>query len=208
MDKFTRLTGVAAPLMRDNVDTDAIIPGSQLLFVGKSGFGAGLFAEWRYDDASREDREEDPDFLLNREPYRDATILLAGVNFACGSSREPAVWALRDFGIRSIIAESYGHIFHASCFKNGLLPVTLPLEQVEEIARQVTDSQGRGQVTVDLTESVVIAPDAQKFGFEVADLYRNALLEGLDAISATLRYKDKFDEFRQRDRIKRPWIYL
>jgi 3-isopropylmalate/(R)-2-methylmalate dehydratase small subunit len=208
MQKFSKLTGVAAPLMRDNVDTDAIIPGSQLLFVGKSGFGDGLFAEWRYDEATRESRKEDPDFLLNREPYREATILLAGVNFACGSSREPAVWALRDFGIRCIIAESYGHIFYASCFKNGLLPVTLPLEQVEEIARQVDDSQGRNQVTVDLIESTVIAPDGKRFGFEVADMYRNALLEGLDAISATLRYKDRFDEYRQRDVVKRPWIYL
>jgi 3-isopropylmalate/(R)-2-methylmalate dehydratase small subunit len=208
MRKFTKLTGVAAPLMRDNVDTDAIIPGSQLLFVGKSGFSSGLFAEWRYDNASREDRKENPDFLLNHEPYRDAKILLAGVNFACGSSREPAVWALRDFGIRCIIAESYGHIFYASCFKNGLLPVTLPLEQVEELARQVNDSEGRDSVTVDLIESTVIAPDGQHFGFEVADMYRNALLEGLDDISATLRYKDEFDEFRQRDRRKRPWIYF
>jgi 3-isopropylmalate/(R)-2-methylmalate dehydratase small subunit len=207
MQKFTKLTGVAAPLMRDNVDTDAIIPGSQLLFVGKSGFGEGLFAEWRYDEATREDRAENPDFVLNREPYRDATILLAGVNFACGSSREPAVWALRDFGIRCVIAESYGHIFYNSCFKNGLLPVTLPLKQVEEIARQVNASQGRGLVTVDLIESTVIPPDEQRFGFEVADLYRNTLLEGLDAISATLRYKDLFDEFRQRDRVRRPWIY-
>jgi 3-isopropylmalate/(R)-2-methylmalate dehydratase small subunit len=204
MERFTRLTGVAAPLMRHNVDTDAIIPGRELMKVTKTGYAEGLFANWRYTDG---DRAEDPDFVLNRQPYRKAVILLAGHNFACGSSREVAAWALRDFGIRCVIAPSYGHIFHANCFRNSMLPVTLPIEQVEAIAAQVEQSGGRKPVTVDLESCTVTAPDGQQFSFTLAELARTALLEGLDAISSTLRYADRIAAYQARDRVRRPWVY-
>ena len=207
MHKFTSLTGIAAPLMRDNIDTDAIIPGSQLLFVGKSGFGDGLFAEWRYQNAEDDDRIENPDFVLNQEPYRQAKILLTGVNFACGSSREPAVWALRDFGILSVIAESFGHIFYSNCFKNAVLPVRLPIGEIEELARQVHATDGQEPITVDLTTSLVTGPNGNQCEFNVPDFQRQVLLEGLDAIDATLRYEDRITEFRQLDIERRPWIY-
>ena len=207
MHKFTSLTGIAAPLMRDNIDTDAIIPGSQLLFVGKSGFGKGLFAEWRYQNAEDDDRIENPDFVLNREPYRQAKILLTGVNFACGSSREPAVWALRDFGILSVIAESFGHIFYSNCFKNAVLPVRLPIAEVEELARQVHATDGQEPVTVDLTTCLVTGPNGNQCEFQVPDFHRQALLEGLDPIDATLRYEDRIKDFRQLDTERCPWIY-
>jgi 3-isopropylmalate/(R)-2-methylmalate dehydratase small subunit len=204
MERFTSLTGVAAPLMRHNVDTDAIIPGRELMKVSKTGFAEGLFANWRYSDG---ERKEDPGFLLNRSPYRQAVILLAGHNFACGSSREVAAWALRDFGIRCVIAPSYGHIFHANCFRNGMLPVTLPIAQVEAIAAQVEQSGGQQPVTVDLESCTVTAPDGQRFPFTLADLHRTALLEGLDAISSTLRHADRIAAYQARDRARRPWVY-
>ena len=204
MEKFTKITGIAAPLMRRNIDTDAIIPGKELLKVAKSGFGEGLFGQWRYTDGKQ---IENPDFVLNKPPYRDAIILLAGANFACGSSRENAVWALKDFGIRCVIAPSFGFIFYSNCFKNGLLPVILPDEQVDELARQVEQSDGKGLVTVDLESCKVIAPDGQMFQFTVKKIQREALLEGLDAIDTTLRYEHDINAFQERDRLKRPWVY-
>lgn len=206
MEKFTVITGIAAPLMRQNVDTDAIIPGKEHIHmkVAKSGYGEGLFGQWRYIDGNR---TEDPDFVLNRPQYRKAIILLAGANFGCGSSREVAVWALRDFGIRCIIAPSYGFIFYNNCFKNGLLPVILTEEQVEELARQVEQSEGKGMVTVDLQKCVVTAPGGQTFPFTVNRVFREALLEGLDAIDATLRFEHEISAFQKRDKVKRPWVY-
>jgi 3-isopropylmalate/(R)-2-methylmalate dehydratase small subunit len=205
--EFTVLKGVAAPLLRANIDTDAIIPGDQLLRVDKSGFGDGLFANWRYDNPAAKDRRAKPEFPLNREPYRKAVILLAGVNFACGSSREPAVWALRDFGIRCVIAPSFGHIFYANCFNSALLPCTLPIEAVEEIARQVEASDGAGLVTVDLRSRQVAAPDGRSFDFQIAENYRQMLLEGLDHIDATLRFERDINAYQRRDRERRPWVY-
>ena len=203
MQKFVKLTSVAAPLLRANIDTDAIIPGAQLLKQAKTGFGEGLFAEWRFNDATSPDRTEKPEFILNQEPYRDAEILLAGVNFA----REPAVWALRDFGIRCVIAPSYGAIFFANCFNNGVLPVVLPQAQVEELAAQVESGIGDKNVAVDLESCTVIAPDGQTFPFVIAANYRHALLDGLDAIDATLKFEADINEFDSRDREQRPWIY-
>ena len=200
-------TGIAAPLLRSNVDTDCIIPGPELLQVAKTGFGEGLFAGWRYVKGAGADRTEEPDFVLNREPYRQATILLAGRNFACGSSRETAVWALRDFGFRCVIAPSYGFIFYASCFKNSVLAVELPDADVETIARQVEESNGLAPVTVDLERCRVIAPDGREFPFAIAENFRIALLEGRDFIDSTLAFEDDIAAFERRDRERRPWIY-
>jgi 3-isopropylmalate/(R)-2-methylmalate dehydratase small subunit len=204
MEKFVSLTHVAAPLMRRNIDTDAIIPGKELMKVAKSGYGEGLFGQWRYKD---DQRTENPDFVLNREPYRSARILLAGENFGCGSSREVAVWALRDFGIRSVIAPSFAYIFFNNCFKNGLLPVILPVRHVEELSKQIEKSQGQGLVTIDLESCTVIAPQGEEFPFEIDRFHREALLQGLDAIDATLHFLGEIDAFQKRDRLKRPWVY-
>jgi len=199
-------TGIAAPLLRVNVDTDCIIPGSELLQVAKTGFGEGLFAGWRYVKGPG-DRTEDPDFVLNREPYRKATILLAGRNFACGSSRETAVWALRDFGFRAVIAPSFGFIFYANCFQNGVLAVELDDSAVEALARQVEESGGQAPVTVDLETCRVIAPDGRALGFTIAENYRLALLEGRDFIDTTLAFADDIAAYERRDRERRPWIH-
>ena len=206
MKPFKKLTAVAAPLRRVNVDTDAITPGSQLLkvSVAKEGYGQCLFYNWRH----REDGTEEPEFVLNKVPYRKAEILLAGHNFACGSSREVAVWALRDYGFRCVIAPSFGNIFYSNTFKNGLLPVVIPEEAVESIADEVEASNGAGLVTVDLEEKRVVSPSGRVFAFEVAEIHRQALLHGLDPISATLRFADQIVRFQAQDRQRRAWAYF
>jgi 3-isopropylmalate/(R)-2-methylmalate dehydratase small subunit len=206
MQAFRKLTAIAAPLRRVNVDTDAITPGSQLLkvSVSKHGYGPCLFYNWRH----REDGSEEPDFVLNKPRYRAAQILLAGHNFACGSSREVAVWALRDYGFRCVIAPSFGNIFFANAFKNGLLPVVIAEEDVEAIAEEVERSAGAEPVTVDLEQNQVVSPSGRVFVFRAPEIYRQALLDGLDPISATLRFADRISEFQQQDRRKRPWAYF
>jgi len=204
MDKFTSITGVAAPLMRRNIDTDAIIPGKELIKVEKTGYGEGLFGQWRYSDGNR---KENPDFILNKKPYRYAIILLVDENFGCGSSREAAVWALTDFGIRCVIAPSFASIFYNSCFKNGLLPVILKDTEVHEIALQTGKFDGKQMVTVNLQKCQIISPEYQIYDFTVNDIYRQMLLQGLDPIDATLRYEPQIAAFQERDRISCPWIY-
>ena len=206
MDKFTRLTAIAAPLLRINIDTDAIIPSREMKRVSKDGLSEGLFAGWRYREPGS--REENPDFILNREPYRQARILLSGINFGCGSSREHAVWALREWGIRAIIAPSYGSIFQGNCVRNGILPVLLDNTLVEDLAEQVQSDPAQRQVTVDLTTCMVTAPDGRQHPFPIPDADREMLLEGLDAIAVTLKRDAEILAFRERDLINRPWIYL
>lgn len=206
MQPFRKLTAVAAPLRRVNVDTDAIAPGSQLLkvSVAKSGYGPCLFYNWRH----REDGTEEPDFVLNKPAYRTASILLAGHNFACGSSREVAVWALRDYGFRCVIAPSFGNIFYSSAVQNGLLPVVIAEEDVEAVADEVEQSKAAGLVTVDLASCEVVSPYGNVYRFSIAENHRQALLHGLDAISATLRFADRIVAFQQQDRRKRAWAYF
>jgi 3-isopropylmalate/(R)-2-methylmalate dehydratase small subunit len=206
MQPFRSITGIAAPLRRVNVDTDAISPGSQLLkvSVAKTGYGACLFYNWRHD----EDGTENQDFVLNKAAYRGATILLAGHNFACGSSREVAVWALRDYGFRCVIAPSFGGIFYANMFKNGLLPVTIDEGDVDEIADEIEETQGARPLTVNLETSQVIGPSGKTYQFRVPEIYRRALLDGLDPISATLAFTDDIIGFQAVDRAKRSWAYF
>jgi len=204
VEKFTKITGIAVPLVRRNIDTDAIIPGKELTKVEKTGYGDGLFGQWRYLDGKR---KENPDFILNRSPYRNAIILLADANFGCGSSREAAVWALTGFGIRCVIAPSFGPIFFNNSFKNGLLPVVLQDSQVHELASQVESSNGKAPVTVDLEKCQVTGPQKQVYPFTVNDIYREMLLQGLDPIDATLRYEPRIAAFQEKDRGNRPWIY-
>lgn len=204
MEKFTKITGIAAPLMRRNIDTDAIIPGKELTRVEKTGYGDGLFGQWRYIDGNR---KENPDFILNMSPYRNAIILLADANFGCGSSREAAVWALTGFGIRCVIAPSFAAIFFNNCFKNGLLPVILQDSQVHELAGQIEESNGKGLITVNLESCQVVSPVGQTYSFDVNRLYRQMLLEGLDPIDATLKYEHEINVFQETDRKEHPWIY-
>lgn len=207
MSNFTPLVGIAIPLMVANVDTDIIIPGEELIRLSKTGLGPGLFASWRYLGSSNSDRIPNPEFVLNDPHYKDAKILLAGPNFACGSSREPAVWALRDWGFRCVIAPSFGSIFHSNCFKNGLLPIVLPIEQIETIAFQVINSKHKPELSVDLAACTLGTPQGATLTFEMSDFHRTMLLEELDPIEAVLRYQQQIDEFQKSDMIMRPWIY-
>ena len=206
MEKFTTLTAVAAPLLRINIDTDAIIPSREMKRVAKEGLSEGLFAGWRYQAPGS--REENPDFILNQGPYRRARVLLSGINFGCGSSREHAVWALHEWGIRAVIAPGFGAIFQGNCVRNGIVPVLLDNLTVESLARQVESDPERNQITVDLVQCLVIAPDGTRHGFQLPTADREMLLEGLDSIAVTLKLEAEILAFRDRDRTQRPWIYL
>ena len=181
MDKFTRLTGVAAPLPIDNVDTDMIIPKQYLKTIKRTGLGAGLFAEMRY----REDGSEHPDFVLNKPAYRKASILVAGDNFGCGSSREHAPWALLDFGVRCVIATSFADIFYNNCFKNGILPIKVT---PEDLAKLMDDAErgANATLTVDLETQEIRGPDGGMIKFEVDAFRKHCLIQGLDDVGLTM----------------------
>jgi 3-isopropylmalate/(R)-2-methylmalate dehydratase small subunit len=206
MDKFTVLEAIAAPIMRINRDTDVIIPSREMKRVSKEGLSDGMFSNWRYTEPGG--REENPEFILNQEPYRQAQILLSGDNFGCGSSREHAVWAMAEWGIRCIITPGFGNIFYGNCILNGILPVVLPQETVEDIARQVAADPSNNKVKVDLHTCTVTAPDNTSNTFEIAPADQEMLLEGLDGIAVTQRRDDEILAFQGRDRLKRPWIYI
>ena len=200
MEKFTRLTGVAAPLPMVNVDTDMVIPKNYLKVTERTGLGKHLFAEMRFN----EDGSERPDFVLNRPAWRQAEILIAFDNFGCGSSREHAPWALRDFGIRCVIAPSFADIFFNNCFKNGILPLVLP----KAVCAQLIDDAERGAnatLTVDLEAQELTRPDGQRLTFEVEPSRRSRLLEGLDEIGATVARAHRIDAFEARVRRSQPW---
>ena len=190
MEPFTRHTGVAAPLDRDNVDTDAIIPAVYLKRIERTGFGQFLFESWR----TLADGSPNPDFVLNQPGYQGATVLLGGQNFGCGSSREHAPWALLDHGFRTIIAPSFADIFHNNCFQNGMLPVVLPKEQVDRLIARAKAQPGY-QVTVDLERQTVIDGQGFEASFEVDPFRRSCLLNGLDDIGLTLQHEDKITAF-------------
>ncbi|WP_137391870.1 3-isopropylmalate dehydratase small subunit [Rhodoligotrophos defluvii] len=201
MEKFTELTGVAAPLPMINVDTDQIIPKQFLKTIQRSGLGKGLFFDLRFED----DGSEKPDFVLNKPAYRNARILIAGENFGCGSSREHAPWALLDFGIRCIVAPSFADIFYNNCFKNGVLPIVLPQEQVDRLM----ETAGRGSnatVTVDLPNQVIRDADGNEIRFEIDPFRKHCLVEGLDDIGLTLQKEGAIATYEQRARDARPWL--
>ncbi|MEM9532900.1 MAG: 3-isopropylmalate dehydratase small subunit [Pseudomonadota bacterium] len=204
MKPFTVHTGVAAPLLRDNVDTDAIIPSREMRRVSKHGLADGLFAGWRYLAGQERERVPDPEFVLNQPAYAGATILLGGHNFGCGSSREHAVWALVEYGIRSIIAVSFASIFRNNCGRNGILPVVLPRPAIEAIADRVAADPQNQQVTINL-ESLSVD---QTYSFEVDAAQREMLLKGLDPIELTLTHLSDIEAFRKQDRAQRSWAYL
>lgn len=198
MQAFTKVSGPAIPLLLENVDTDVIIPIQDLLGAGREGLGAACFRRLRY----REDGSEVPDFPPNRAGFRGSPILLALANFGCGSSREGAVWALMGMGVRCVIAPSFGDIFFANCFQNGLLPVRLPEDAVRRIA-----AGGAAETAVDLEACEVVAPSGERFRFEVDARRRESLLRGLDDIALTLERAAEIEAFRARDRAERPWAW-
>jgi 3-isopropylmalate/(R)-2-methylmalate dehydratase small subunit len=203
MRTFATVAGPAVAMLRDNIDTDAIIPVPYMLAGMRPDYGRGLFGNWRYARGF----EERPDFVLNRPEYRQAKLLIAGANFGCGSSREMAVWALDGFGFRCVVAPSFGEIFFNNCFKSGFLPVVLPAEQVARLAAEAERVAGREAFTVDLVGQVVAAPSGELARFEIDAERKTMLLEGLDEIALTLRDEAAIAEFQRRDRAQRPWVY-
>jgi 3-isopropylmalate/(R)-2-methylmalate dehydratase small subunit len=203
MKAFTVLEGVAAPLLRPNINTDIIIRIERLRDLDRHELGPYAFESWRY----RPDGSEDPAFVLNKPQYRQARIMIGGENFACGSSREAAVWALQSFGIRCVIAPSFGSIFFSNCFQNGVLPVILPPEVVDGLAAEVEATQGKGRVTIDLHRCVVISPSGKETAFTIDAMLREGVLEGLDQIELTRAREPQIALFEARDRLSYPWIY-
>ncbi|MEM8742216.1 MAG: 3-isopropylmalate dehydratase small subunit [Pseudomonadota bacterium] len=201
MEKFTTLTGVAAPLPQINVDTDMIIPKQFLKTIKRSGLGKNLFDEMRY----LEDGSENPDFVLNKPAYRETKILVAGENFGCGSSREHAPWAILDFGIRCVIAPSFADIFFNNCFKNGILPVVLPQEEVDKLMADA-ERGANAVVSVDLERQVINGPDGGEIAFEVDAFRKHCLLNGLDDIGLTMAKETDIAAFETRAAATQPWL--
>ena len=203
---FTRLTAVAAPLIRPNVDTDAIIPSREIKGVSKKGLVDGLFAGWRYTTA--DGREPNPDFVLNDPAYAGAQILLGGDNFGCGSSREHAAWALAEYGFGVVIAPSFNPIFRNNCVRNGIVPVAVSLERVEGLGAAIAAEPQTRRITVDLPSQTVTSPDGDVISFEIAAEAKDMLLHGLDTIDLTLKRRTEIEAFRAADALRRPWAYL
>jgi len=201
MDKFEKLTGVAAPMPLVNIDTDMIIPKNFLKTIKRSGLGVHAFAEMRYDDNGN----ENPDFVLNKPQYRDAQVLVAGDNFGCGSSREHAPWALADFGIKVVISTSFADIFFNNCFKNGMLPIVLPLEQVDLLMKDA-EKGSNARMTVDLENQKITTSEGDVIPFEVDAFKKHCLLEGLDDIGLTLAKASAIDSFEAQTAQSRPWV--
>lgn len=201
MKPFKTLTAIAAPLPLINVDTDMIIPKLFLRTIERTGLGKNLFDEMRYDD----DRKEIPSFVLNREPYRQAEILVAGENFGCGSSREHAPWALLDFGIRCVIAPSFADIFHNNCFNNGILPIILPQDQVDTLMQRAQDNP-QEKMTVDLEKKTIIAGN-HSFTFDLDDFKRHRLLNGLDGIGLTMEKTSYINDYESGNKNEKPWLW-
>lgn len=210
MEKFNKFSGIVAGIDRSNIDTDAIIPKQYLKSIKRSGFGINLFDDWRYLDPGEpgidnSGRRLNPDFILNRRPYNDAKILLARENFACGSSREHAVWALLDFGIKVVIAPSYADIFYNNSFKNGLLPIALEASQVDQLFQEWGES-AKYELEIDLENQLVTNPAGTKMSFEIEGFRKYCLLNGLDDIALTLQHAEQIKSFEQSYYSKYPWL--
>jgi 3-isopropylmalate/(R)-2-methylmalate dehydratase small subunit len=201
MDKFEKLSGIAAPMPLINVDTDMIIPKVFLKTIKRSGLGVNLFDEMRYLD----DGSENPDFVLNKPQYREAEILVAGDNFGCGSSREHAPWAIKDFGIRCVISTSYADIFFNNCFKNGILPIVLPKAQVDVLMKDA-EKGSNARIEVDLEAQTVTTSDGETFSFEVDAFKKHCLLNGLDDIDLTMEKAASIDAYESKLQVSHPWV--
>ncbi len=202
MEKFTKLSGVAAPMDMINIDTDQIIPKLHLRTIKRTGLGKVLFDELRFTP----DGDEIPEFILNQEPYRQTKIIVAGDNFGCGSSREHAPWALLDFGVRCVISTSFADIFYNNCFKNGILPVTVTKDQLDALMADASDRENP-ELTVDLETQTITRPNGATVSFEIDEFRRECLLNGLDDIGLTLQKVEKIDGFEAQQRESQPWLY-
>ena len=202
IEKFVSLKAVAIPLYRGNVDTDAIIPARFLKTIKRTGLGENLFQAWRFDDEGK----EVPAFPLNRKPYRGGKILVAGENFGCGSSREHAVWSLMDYGIRVVIAPSFGDIFCNNGLKNGLLPVRLPAGEVRDLIAHLQKVPG-SEISVDLPAQMVTGPDGAAYPFDIGSFPKECLLQGLDEITLTLQYEGEIARYERDGKARTPWLF-
>jgi 3-isopropylmalate/(R)-2-methylmalate dehydratase small subunit len=205
-EPITRITAVAAPLLRDNVDTDAIIPSREMKTTGKTGLAEGLFAGWRYSEPGG--RTPRPDFVLNQPQFSGAKILLGGSNFGSGSSREHAVWALAEYGFRAVVAASFAPIFRGNCIRNGIVPAQIEKEDVVELAAAVAADPRGNLVTVDVARLCIGLPDGRRWNFALDSEAKAMLMEGLDAIDLTLKLGPEIAAFQAQDRVERPWVYL
>ena len=201
MDKFDKLTGVAAPMDMINIDTDKIIPKLHLRTIKRTGLGKVLFEEMRFEP----DGTEKPDFILNKQPYRDSRIIVAGDNFGCGSSREHAPWALLDFGIRCVISTSFADIFYNNCFKNGILPIRVTKDQLDALMADASDTENP-ELTVDLVNMQISRPNGVTVPFELDAFRRECLLGGLDDIGLTMQKGEKIDSFEAKQKDSQPWL--
>ncbi|NDV98951.1 3-isopropylmalate dehydratase small subunit [Salipiger sp. PrR002] len=201
MEKFEKLTGIAAPMPLVNIDTDMIIPKQFLKTIKRSGLGVHAFDEMRYLD----DGSENPEFVLNQPAYREASVIVAGDNFGCGSSREHAPWALADFGIKVVISTSFADIFYNNCFKNGMLPIVMPQEAVDVLMKDA-EKGSNARMTVDLENQVVTTSDGEEFSFEIDPFRKHCLLEGLDDIGLTMEKSGAIDTFETAAAQSRPWV--
>ena len=211
MEAFKTVKGVVLPIARSNVDTDAIIPKQYLKSVARSGFGANLFDEWRYLDhgepgQEHSNRQINTDFVLNEKRYTGAEVLLARSNFGCGSSREHAVWALHDYGIKVIIASSFADIFFNNCFKNGLMPLVLSDDVIDVLFESIKDEPGY-MLEVDLESQTIITPDGTQHSFDIESFRKYCLVNGFDDIDLTLRHKKDISEFEASHRQRMPWLF-
>ena len=211
MEKFETLTGIVMPLDRPNVDTDAIIPKQFLKSIKRSGFGPNLFDAWRYLDQGEPGMDNsvrplNPDFLLNQPRYQAAQVLLARENFGCGSSREHAPWALLDYGFRVIIAPSFADIFYNNCFKNGILPIVVDADQVDQLFKQVESEEGY-QLTIDLAAQTITKPDSEVIQFAIDEFRKHRLLNGLDDIGLTLQHRDDIQAYEKKRQQEAPWLF-
>ena len=201
MEKFNKLTGIAAPMPLVNIDTDMIIPKQFLKTIKRSGLGANLFDEMRFD----QDGNEIADFVLNKKAYRNAEIIVAGENFGCGSSREHAPWALLDFGIKCVISTSYADIFYNNCFKNGILPIVLKPEEVELLMEDSKNGEN-ARISIDLERQIVQSSEGVEFSFEIDEFKKHCLLNGLDDIGLTMEKASSIDEFEEKYQRQMPWV--
>jgi len=211
MEKFETLTGIVMPLDRPNVDTDAIIPKQFLKSIKRSGFGPNLFDDWRYLDQGEPGMDNsvrplNPDFVLNQPRYQAAQVLLARENFGCGSSREHAPWALLDYGFRVIIAPSFADIFYNNCFKNGILPIEVDADQVEQLFKQVEVEEGY-QLTIDLAAQTITKQNDEVIQFEIDEFRKHRLLNGLDDIGLTMQHVDDIQAYEKKRQLEAPWLF-
>lgn len=202
MEPFKPKNGIVMPLDRANVDTDAIIPAKYLKSIKRTGFAEALFANWRY----LPDGSINPDFALNQPRYKDSTVLLARENFGCGSSREHAPWALNEYGFKTIISASYADIFYNNCFNNGILPITLPAEDIDDLFAEV-EAEPRMRLKIDLVDQTVTAPGGRVFHFEIDQFKKDCLLKGLDNIGWTLSFDEKISAYEENRKNEAPWLF-